>query len=298
MTITNTSQPTLKPLENQEVATQLEQVAEMLEAQDANPFRVQAYRNAATLLRNLKQPAHEILAAEGVEGLQGLPGIGQSLANSIEQLIYKGKIPLLDRLRGETRPVRVLATVPGIGPKLAERIYNQLDIASLGDLLTAAYDGRLSHVPGFGNRRIRAIQELLAGRLRRPRTQERVQVRQPVNQPPVNELLDIDREYRTQVKTGRLPRLAPRRFNPTHEAWLPVLHTERQGVQYSALYSNTARAHELEMTHDWVVIYRDDQNGAGQWTVVTSQYGPLHGKRIVRGREKECEAYYQQAVAA
>jgi len=294
MTITDMSQPTVKPLENQEVATRLDQVAELLEAQDANPFRVQAYRNAAALLRDLKQPVHEILATEGVEGLQRLPGIGQSLANTIEQLVYNGNIPLLERLRGETRPARVLATVPGIGPKLAERIHDQLDIESLGELLSAAYDGRLSHVPGFGNRRIRAIQELLVGRLRRPRPQERVQVRKTENQPPVSDLLDVDREYRAQVKTGKLPRLTPRRFNPTHEAWLPVLYTERNGAHYSALYSNTARAHELEMTHDWVVIYRDDQHGDGQWTVVTSQYGPLHGKRIVRGREKECEAYYNQ----
>lgn len=283
-----------EPLDNQAVAAQLDQVAEMLEAQNANPFRVQAYRNAAALLRDLKRPAHEILAREGVEGLQQLPGIGQSLANTIEQLVYTGKVPLLERLRGETRPTRVLSTVPGIGPKLAERIHNQLDIESLGELLSAAYDGRLSHVPGFGGRRIRAIQELLVGRLRRPRPQERVQTRPAENQPPVSELLDVDREYRAQVKTGKLPRIAPRRFNPTQEAWLPVLHTERNGVQYSALYSNTARAHELEMTHDWVVIYRDDQNGDGQWTVVTSQYGPLHNKRIVRGREKECEAYYSR----
>ncbi|MFN8490735.1 MAG: helix-hairpin-helix domain-containing protein [Caldilineaceae bacterium] len=298
MTITNTSQPMLKPLENQEVAARLEQVAEMLEAQNANPFRVQAYRNAAELLRNLERPAHEILTTEGVEGLQRLPGIGQSLANSIEQLVYTGKIPLLERLHGETRPTRVLATVPGIGPKLAERIHDQLDIESLGELLTAAYDGRLSHVPGFGNRRIRAIQELLVGRLRRPRTQARVQPRQPENQPPVADLLDVDREYRAKARGKQLPHIAPRRFNPTQEAWLPVLHTERNGTQYSALYSNTARAHELEMTHDWVVIYRDDQNGDGQWTVVTSQYGPLHGKRIVRGREKECEVYYRQPVPA
>src|SRR5690349_4855308 len=131
MTITDMSQPTLKPLENQEVATRLDQVAELLEAQDANPFRVQAYRNAAALLRDLKRPVHKILATEGVEGLQRLPGIGQSLANTIEQLVYNGNIPLLERLRGETRPARVLATVPGIGPKLAERIHDQLDIESL-----------------------------------------------------------------------------------------------------------------------------------------------------------------------
>jgi putative hydrolase len=65
-------------------------------------------------------------------------------------------------------------------------------------------------------------------------------------------------------------------------------------MHYTALYSNTARAHELDMIHDWVVIYRDDQDGDGQWTVITSQFGPLRGKRIVRGREDECRHYYEE----
>lgn len=66
---------------------------------------------------------------------------------------------------------------------------------------------------------------------------------------------------------------------------------------YTALFSNTARAHQLDMIRDWVVIYRDDQDGSGQWTVVTSQFGPLRGKRIVRGREAECQTYYQEQPA-
>lgn len=293
--MTNMTQAdTTKYLSNTEVANRLDSIAELLETQDANPFRVQAYRNAAETLRNLKQSVHEILEAEGMEGLRRLPGIGQSLAVSIEQLVDSGALPLLQRLRSETAPERVLATVPGIGTQLASRIHKQLDIESLSDLLTATYDGRLGRVPGFGDRRIRAIREVLTGRLRRPQPVVRRPTRQPTNLPPVEHLLDIDREYRAQAKAGKLPRLTPRRFNPTQEAWLPVLYTERGGAHYSALYSNTARAHELEMTHDWVVIYRDDQNGDGQWTVITSQYGPLRGKRVVRGLEKECEAYYSQ----
>ena len=89
-----------------------------------------------------------------------------------------------------------------------------------------------------------------------------------------------------------LPRIAPRRFNPTREAWLPVLHTERAGRHYTALYSNTARAHELGTTHDWVVIYLDDHDHHGRWTVITSAFGALRGRRIVRGREHECAAHY------
>jgi hypothetical protein len=45
------------------------------------------------------------------------------------------------------------------------------------------------------------------------------------------------------------------------------------------------------MTHDWVVVYRDDHDGHGQWTVITAQFGPMLGKRIIRGREGECAAF-------
>jgi putative hydrolase len=109
----------------------------------------------------------------------------------------------------------------------------------------------------------------------------------------VAELLDIDREYREKAAADRLPRIAPRRFNPTGEAWLPILHTDRDDRHYTALFSNTARAHELGMTDDWVVIYRDDRRSDGQWTVITSRFGQLEGRRIVRGREAECSTYYE-----
>ncbi len=79
----------------------------------------------------------------------------------------------------------------------------------------------------------------------------------------------------------------PEPFNPTHIAWLPILHTRRGARHYTALYSNTARAHELGATNDWVVIYRDDHRGGGQWTVVTAQHGARRGQRIVMGRDEE-----------
>ncbi len=280
-------------LRNDEIAIHLDQIAELLEAQSANPFRVRAYRVAAETLRGLQRPAYEILETEGVEGLTRLPHIGESLARSIEQLVLTGKINLLEHLRGETSPERIFDTVPGIGPKLADRIHEQLGIETLTGLEEAAYDGRLAQVPGFGSNRLRGVRESLAGRFRRrPLVLERVRRTLPANPPPVSELLDVDREYREKAKTTKLPRITPKRFNPTHEPWLPVLHAERGPTHYTALFSNTARAHELGMVHDWVVIYRDDHNGAGQWTILTARYGSLKGKRIVPGREVECETYY------
>jgi putative hydrolase len=94
-----------------------------------------------------------------------------------------------------------------------------------------------------------------------------------------------------------LPHAAPHRFNPTHAAWLPILHVERGGREYTAMFSNTARAHQQEHLRDWVVIYRDDAQGYGQWTVITSRFGPLAGRRIVRGREAECGESYRQLMA-
>ena len=89
----------------------------------------------------------------------------------------------------------------------------------------------------------------------------------------------------------RLPRIAPKRFNPDGKAWLPVLHTDRADWHFTALYSNTARAHELGRTNDWVVLYYyDGDHREGQCTVVTETHGPLAGARVVRGRESECRA--------
>ncbi|MDJ0757605.1 MAG: helix-hairpin-helix domain-containing protein [Ardenticatenaceae bacterium] len=276
---------------NELMARCLEEVADLLEAQHANPYRVQAYRSAAVTLRNLDEPAAEILKREGLDGLILLPAIGESIAHSIEQMVLTGKLNLRQRLRGETEPEQILATVPGIGPQLAIRIHEQIGVESLFDLEEAAYDGRLARVEGFGAKRLRAVRESLAGRLHRPRRQPRQKA--VPNQPSIADLLDVDREYRQKARAGELPRIAPRRFNPTHEAWLPILHTERGQMHYTALYSNTARAHELNMIHDWVVIYRDDQDGSGQWTVITGRYGDLRGKRFVRGREDECRSHYK-----
>jgi putative hydrolase len=102
-------------------------------------------------------------------------------------------------------------------------------------------------------------------------------------------LLDVDREYRAKATAGTLRTIAPRRFNPEGKAWLPILHTRRDPWHFTALYSNTARAHELGRTRDWVVVYfYDDDHREGQHTIVTETQGPLAGERVVRGREAEC----------
>jgi DNA polymerase (family X) len=283
---------TVPPPDNAAIAAQLDRVAELLEAQHANAYRVRAYRLAAETLRGLQKPVYTILAEEGLAGLERLPTIGVSLARSIEQAVHDGRVNLLHQLDGATHPERIIATVPGIGPVLAGRIHHELGIETLADLLDATFDGRLATVPGFGAGRLRAVQETLIGRLRRAPRAPNAPKQAAEAQPNVRELLAVDREYREKVAAGSLPFIAPQRFNPTGQAWLPILHAVRGSTHYTALYSNTARAHELGMTRDWVVIYRDDDGGSGQWTVITSHFGPLRGKRIVRGREAECQTAY------
>jgi putative hydrolase len=281
-------------LSNEAVAQRLDLAAELLERQGANPFRVRAYRTACEVVRGLGRPILDILDEQGPSGLLELRGIGRSLARSIEQLALTGRLGLLERLEGQEDPERLFRTVVGIGPELAHRIHERLGIDALPDLEVAAYDGRLAQVPGIGTKRIRAVRESLAGRFRRrPHIPETAPPPVPDEQPPVRELLDVDREYRQKAKAGRLPRIAPRRFNPRREAWLPILHTIRGARHYTALFSNTARAHELGTVRDWVVIYRDDHDGHGQWTVVTGRFAALRGKRLVRGREHECIDHYR-----
>jgi len=82
--------------------------------------------------------------------------------------------------------------------------------------------------------------------------------------PGVELLLDVDREYRQKVRAGLLPRIAPRRLNPEGKAWLPVLHTRFGPWHFTALFSNTERAHELHRTYDWVLIFfSDPDSGEG-----------------------------------
>jgi len=277
---------------NREIGRRLEEVAELLEEQHANPFRIRAYRHGAEVVREHPRSMSDVFAEEGLEGLLRLPGIGQSLARAIRDLLILGRLPMLDRLRGETDPVAILSSVPGIGRVTAERIHEDLDIDTLEQLEIAAHDGRLKEIEGIGGKRLRGIIDSLAVRLGRPRGASWAP--EPAA-PSVDELLDVDGEYRSKAAARQLRRIAPKRFNPEGEAWLPVLHTQRGERHYTALFSNTARAHQMGATQDWVVLYWDGERDEHQCTVITSRWGPLKGKRIVRGREIECGEHYQTA---
>jgi hypothetical protein len=243
---------------------------------------------AAATVRQWPAPMDEIWLRGGLEELNQLPHVGEVIARAIRDLVLTGRLPMLERLRGESDPVSILASVPGLGRELAARVHERLHLGTLEELEAAAYDGRLARLEGFRAKRLLAVRESLGSRLGR--------VRPPsiglAPLPPVAEILDVDREYRAKCHAGVLPRIAPRRFNPSREAWLPILHTARGGTEYTALFSNTARAHQLGRTGDWVVLYFNGRGNERQCTVVTARQGQLRGKRIVRGRETECARHY------
>ena len=285
-------------LDREQVAALLRQAAELLQAQGANPFRVGAYRKAADAVLAYRGDLRELFERKGLAGLDELPGVGAGIAAAIAEMLRTGRWSQLERLRGSLDPVQLFQTVPGIGPELALRIHDVLHVDSLEGLETAAHDGRLDAVPAVGKRRGAAIRAALAALLQRPRLQAAGRGA-GAEEPPVEVVLDVDREYREKAGRGLLPTIAPKRFNPKGESWLPVLHTTRGDWHFTALFSNTARAHELKRTRDWVVLYfYDGEHVESQRTVVTEGRGRLAGKRVVRGREAECEAHYAKARAA
>ncbi|MBN2552842.1 MAG: hypothetical protein JXB06_08725 [Spirochaetales bacterium] len=283
--------------ENRDIARLLGRIADLLEARGADPHRVRAYRQARRNILDSGESLQSLYSASGEEGLRQIPGIGEGLSGVIAEYLASGRSALRDDLAAEVDSVHLFRQLPGINEKLAGRITRELDVHTLEELELAAHDGRLKEIKGFGPQRVQAVKEILAGRLSRSarREQERIdggRSNREDNQPSVSMLLEIDREYRGKAEAGELRKIAPRRFNPKGEAWLPIMETERQGWSFTVLYSNTGRAHELKKTRDWVVIYYRRDGREGQCTVITAGQGRLKGERVVRGREPECRRYY------
>jgi hypothetical protein len=268
---------------NETIARTFERVADLLEQQGASTFRARAWRDGALGLREHDRQAADVFRDHGRVGLEAIPHIGPRLASVIIEMLRTGRCATLDRIEGD--PVHALASVPGLGPRLADRIHRELGIGTLEELEAAVHDGRLAAVPGFGPRRLAALGDVLSTRLARRADRAPAEARR---RPPAALLLDIDRAYREAAAAGALHRIAPRRFNPGRQAWLPIMHGERDGWSFTALFSNTELAHRLGRTDDWVIVYFHEPHGPeGQATIVTEHAGPLQGLRVVRGRERE-----------
>jgi hypothetical protein len=287
--IPDPSHSTPSTLGNDEIARALDDAADVLEQRDSNPFRIRAFRRAAQSVRDSRDNVAELTRDIGPAALLRIPGIGSSLAGVIDEFVRSGGEQLRYRGLGDLSPMTVLTSLPGIGEVLARRILEQLHIHDLEDLEMAIYEGRLEQVEGFGRRRTTALRQMINSMLGR-RLQQRSRdlgARYQIERPPVELLLKVDAEYRRRADANELPRIAPRRFNPEGLAWLPILETREGGWTCRALFSNTAQAHALGRTRDWVVIFFDRAGETHQCTVVTETRGPRKGQRVVRGRENE-----------
>jgi len=246
------------PPTNDQIAHALEEAADLLEAQQSNPFRVRAFRRAAQTVLESSESISDLATNVGPAALKRLPGIGDGLAGIIDDYVRSGESRLNYRELADSAASQLLALLPGIGDVLARRIVDELHVDSLEDLELAIYDGRLERVEGFGVRR--------------------------ADLPPVELLLHVDAEYRRRAGEGTLPLIAPRRMNPMGVAWLPVLNLEEGGWKFRAMFSNTPQAHALGRTRDWVIVFARRAGENHQCTVVTEARGPRAGQRVVRGR--------------
>ena len=149
------------PVHNSEIAAIFDQVADLLEIEDANRFRVRAYRNAANTIRDQSRSVAEMVAAG--EDLSALPDIGEDLAGKIAEIARTGELPLLAELSEAVPEAIVEATrIPGIGPKRARALFEALDLSSVEELKAAAEAGRIAEIEGFGEKTQESIREALA----------------------------------------------------------------------------------------------------------------------------------------
>jgi len=139
------------PVHNADITAIFNEIADLLEIQGANPFRIRAYRNAARILGDLPQEAR-VLVEKG-DNLTRLPGIGSDLAGKISEIVTTGHCSLLDRLRRELPPaVTELLKIPSLGPKRVKALYHDLDVQTVEQLQRAAQDGRIRALHGFGEK--------------------------------------------------------------------------------------------------------------------------------------------------
>jgi len=146
-------------LENPEIARIFEEVADILEIQGANPFRIRAYRNATRTVETLTTPLRKWV--EENRPLTDLPGIGKEMANHIREMVETGTLGFRDELLAEVpRSLIELMRLPGLGPKKAKKIHDDLQISSVEELEAAAQAGRIASLPGFG---AKSQERILAG---------------------------------------------------------------------------------------------------------------------------------------
>lgn len=146
---------------NLDIAMFLRRLADMLEIQGENQFKVRAYRTASATVEDLQSSLAEMVAENGVSALQGLPGIGKSLATQIAEALETGTSSVFERLRRDVpETVSEVLAVRGIGMRMASTLYRDFDVVDLEDLARFAKGGGFEAIPGLGDK---MIDKLVAG---------------------------------------------------------------------------------------------------------------------------------------
>ncbi|HEY0635227.1 MAG TPA: DNA polymerase/3'-5' exonuclease PolX [Gammaproteobacteria bacterium] len=149
------------PVHNEEIALIFDEIADLLEIEEANPFRVRAYRNASRTIRGLGRELKQMV--DSGEDLTKLPGIGKDLAGKIQEILTTGHSATLDKLHTELpATLEELLQIPGLGPKRVKALYQELHIETLAQLEATARSGKLREVPGFGEKTEQHILDSLA----------------------------------------------------------------------------------------------------------------------------------------
>lgn len=152
------------PVHNDEIAGIFEEIADLLELEQANPFRVRAYRNAARSVRALGRELGELV--EAGEDLTRLPGIGKDLAAKIREIIATGSAQALEELhRRVPAGLEDLLALPGLGPARVRKLHESLGLSTLAELEAAARAGKVRAVEGFGEKTERKLLDAIASRL-------------------------------------------------------------------------------------------------------------------------------------
>ena len=160
---------------NEDIAVIFEEIADLLDIKNDNPFRVRAYRNGAQTVRGLGRELADGVA-EG-EDLTTLPCIGKELAKKIEEILRTGTTKALKKLHKELpASLRELLKIPGLGPKRVKVLYEDLGIKNLKQLQRAAYRGRLKKLPGFSRKMERRILQTIASDLEKKKRFQRITV--------------------------------------------------------------------------------------------------------------------------
>jgi DNA polymerase (family 10) len=137
------------PIHNHDITEIFEKVADLLEIEGANPFRVRAYRNAGRVMGGMSQSLADLVARG--EDLTRLPGVGQDLAGKITEIVKTGDLGLLKELEGRTPPsLARLMNVAGLGPKRVHILHEKLGVTTAEDLKAAAQAGKIKELKGFG----------------------------------------------------------------------------------------------------------------------------------------------------